>query len=223
MGAQPDDVRGDPLQLRQDHADVRGARGHRDPHHPLHRADQRLVVGRRRGVVHAVGVRNRPVVGLALEDLLGAAVEVADDRLGVDDPLAVELHHHPQHPVRGRVLGAEGDLHLLAVGEGPRRLEVAHALPLPAGHRAAAGRVDVRVDRGAGVDPLDGEVLAQRVAVESLPGQDALQVRVVGEVDAEHVEGLALHPVGDLPHAGDGAHLDPVGDPHLEAEAPASR
>jgi len=72
-----------------------------------------------------------PLYVLALEDLLGPAVQVPDDRLGVDDPLAVELDHHPQHTVGGGVLRAERNFHLLAVGKGLDRLNVAHHSPSP--------------------------------------------------------------------------------------------
>ena len=40
------------------------------------------------------------------------------------------------------------------------------------------------------------EVLAQRMAVEAVVGEDAAQVRVAGEEDAVEVVGLALEPVG---------------------------
>jgi len=42
---------------------------------------------------------------------------------------------------------------------------------------------------------------------------------MVGEVDAEHVEHLALHPVGRLPDAADAGHLGAVGDGDLEPQA----
>src|SRR5690242_1061258 len=44
-----------------------------------------------------------------------------------------------------------------------------------------------------------GEVLAERVADEAVVGEDAAQVRVAVEQDAEHVEGLALEPGGGGP------------------------
>src|SRR4051812_7853088 len=46
-------------------------------------------------------------------------------------------------------------------------------------------------------------VLAQRVAAEAVPREDAAQVRVAGEDDAEHVVGFALHPLRARPHAAD--------------------
>ena len=40
------------------------------------------------------------------------------------------------------------------------------------------------------------EILAQRVPLEAVVGEDAAQVRVAGEQDAVEVVGLALEPVG---------------------------
>ena len=40
------------------------------------------------------------------------------------------------------------------------------------------------------------EILAQRMALEAVIGQDAAQIRMVGEEDAVQVPGLALEPVG---------------------------
>jgi hypothetical protein len=69
------------------------------------------------------------------------------------------------------------------------------------------------------------EVLAQREALEVLHGQDArLEARVVGELDAEHVPGLALVPVGTAVHPGDrraGRLLAPSGAARAQADAVA--
>src|SRR5665647_601790 len=64
---------------------------------------------------------------------------------------------------------------------------------------------------------------AQRVAFESLVHQDAAQVGVPGEGDAEHVEDLALEPVGVLPQPGE--RIDDrvrAGQGDLEPEAPVA-
>src|SRR5258706_15921359 len=45
----------------------------------------------------------------------------------------------------------------------------------------------------------DREVLAERVADEAVVGQDAAQVGMAVEYDAEQVEGLALEPVDPRP------------------------
>ena len=49
-------------------------------------------------------------------------------------------------------------------------------------------------------------VLMQWVASPGGRQQDAAQVRVAGEDDAEHVPDLALVPVGRRPDVGDGGH-----------------
>ena len=47
------------------------------------------------------------------------------------------------------------------------------------------------------------EVLAQRMALEAVVGEDAAQIGMVGEEDAVHVEGLALEPVRRFQKTGD--------------------
>ena len=62
------------------------------------------VVAGRGDVVHPVGDEHdlRPVAVLA--QLLDAAVQIADHDVAVDDALAVEPQHDPQHAVRARML-----------------------------------------------------------------------------------------------------------------------
>ena len=40
------------------------------------------------------------------------------------------------------------------------------------------------------------EILAQRMPLEAVIGQDAAQIGMVGEIDAEQIPGLALAPAG---------------------------
>src|SRR5512139_3919217 len=83
--------------------------------------------------------------------------------------VAVVLADHPRHE-RARL-----DRHRL-VHDAALRLVVAH--------------FDVADQR---------EVLAERVPDEAVIGEDAAQVRVAAEQNAEQVERLALEPVGRLP------------------------
>ena len=85
-----------------------------------------------------------------------------------------------QAPPRRTVRGRRG----LARGVGPL-------------HRPDAGA------RGAGRVVRQVEVLAQREALVVGRHVDAAQVAVALERDAEHVVGLALHPLGALPHERD--------------------
>ncbi len=41
-------------------------------------------------------------------------MQVADDDIGVDDVFALEIEHHPQHAVRGRMLRAHVERHVAA-------------------------------------------------------------------------------------------------------------
>src|SRR5208283_4458900 len=47
---------------------------------------------------------------------------------------------------------------------------------------------------------LEWIILAQRMADESVIEQDAAQIGMASELDAEHVEAFALEPVGRLPN-----------------------
>src|SRR6185295_7660663 len=60
---------------------------------------------------------------LDLARLLDARVEVADDGLGRNDDLAVELQHEPKHPVGARVLRPHVDGHRF-------RAQFRHIFPL---------------------------------------------------------------------------------------------
>ncbi len=92
---------------------------------------------------------------------------------------------------------------------------------------SARRRLGLRpVDLVLGQDPAPRRVvvLAQRVAAERLVGEDAPQVRMALEGEAEHVERLALEPVGRLPDAGQAGQPGVVlGHRHLEPQPLAAR
>ena len=110
----------DPRDLEEHRADHLRAARHRRVRQRLHRHRVPLLLRHHRDVVEAVEVRQRLLVVLVLDQLLGAAVEEADVRVGALDHLAVELEDEAQHAVRRRVLRAEVerevlDLHLVGV------------------------------------------------------------------------------------------------------------
>ncbi len=105
-------MRGDALHLVEDDADVLRALRNLEAEQLLDHEDVRVVVRRGRDVVEAVRVRDHHRVGLGLEQLLGAAVEVPDVRPRRDDALAVHLEDDAQDAVGGRVLRPEVELHL---------------------------------------------------------------------------------------------------------------
>lgn len=63
------------------------------------------------------------------------------------------------------------------------------------------------------------EVLAQRVALETVVRHDASQVGVAGEEDTEQVVDLALVPVGAVKEAGDARHWGRLVGVGLNADA----
>jgi hypothetical protein len=66
-----------------------------------------MLVAHHRHVIQAIHVADRLVERLALGQLLGAAVEQADVRIGADHGLAVHFQDQAQHAVCGRMLRAE--------------------------------------------------------------------------------------------------------------------
>ncbi len=110
-------VAGDPVELTGQDPDVLGPAGHLDVQELLERHHRRPLVEQRADILERVGVGDRLVVVGVLAQLLDAAVEVAEDRVEVDDPLALDLEDHPQDAVGRRVLGAHVDEHL-TVAEG---------------------------------------------------------------------------------------------------------
>ena len=115
-GAQPDQVRGDAVELQVDHAQVLRALGHLDLQQPLdgaavgHRVE---VVGE---VVHPLDHGDHLPVGLVLGGLFDPRVHVPDDRFEVARDLSLERHQQPQHAVRGGVVGAEVERQQLVRG-----------------------------------------------------------------------------------------------------------
>ena len=65
----------------------------------------------------------------------------------------------------------------------------------------------------------EGEVLAQRVALEAVVGHDAAEIRMADEEDAEQVVHLALVPVGAREKAGDAGNGGGLVGVGLDADA----
>jgi hypothetical protein len=112
-GAEAHQVRRDARHLRGDHADRLAARRHLELREALDRDGVGHVVGERGEVVQPVRVGHELVVGHVLGDLLVAAVQVADHRVGLGHDLAVELQLEAQHAVGRRMRRAHRERHLL--------------------------------------------------------------------------------------------------------------
>ena len=111
----------------------------------------RVVVRRGRDVVHPVRVGDDHRERLGLEELLRAAVEVADVGAGRDDPLAVDLQDEAEDAVRRRVLRPEVELHLVEPEE--RRPRQGRELRDGAGRRLAHESTFRFVSFGPGPPP----------------------------------------------------------------------
>jgi hypothetical protein len=123
--AQEQRVARDPVQLARTGTRMYSARrGTSTSRSLLVGRDRRPLAEQRRDVLERVDLADRLVVVRVLDQLLDAAVEVAEDRVDVDDALAVELEDDAEHAVRRRVLRAHVQEHL-AVAE---RVELRLAL-----------------------------------------------------------------------------------------------
>ena len=112
VGAEEHQVVEHPVQLGEQRAHPDRPYRHLHAEHPLDGEHDAELVGERRQPVVPVGQHDDLPVVADLEELLGAAVHVADDRARRDDPLAVEVSAQPQHAVRRRVLRADVEHHV---------------------------------------------------------------------------------------------------------------
>src|SRR5256714_1119397 len=101
---EPEEVRGDAVQLRQDGSYVVGARRDFEAEHLLDRLDPHQPVRDSRDVVEPVPVRRDHRVQTVLRDLLHAAVQEPYVAVEVNDGLAVEPQDDAQDAVRRGVL-----------------------------------------------------------------------------------------------------------------------
>src|ERR1019366_6240034 len=68
---------------------------------------------------------------------------------------------------------------------------------------------------------LERIVLAQRMADEGIVEQDAAQIGMPPELNAEHVEAFALQPVGGLPNRTSARHPRVIASANLDLHAQA--
>ncbi len=148
-------VAGDPVELAGEHPDVLRPARHLDVQQLLERHHGRPLHEQRADVLERVELADDVVEVRGLAQLLDAAVEIAEHRVQVHDPLAVDLEHDAQHPVRGWVLGAHVEEHL-AVAE---RVELRLALGPRRVRRDRLERADLVVEQHPGV--VGGGVLVR--------------------------------------------------------------
>ncbi len=214
-------VAGHVQQVVQDAGDLGEHRP--DPLRPLRRRDaEQLLRAEREGVLHAHGrhvvepveIRHRLHVGLVLDQLLGAAMQQADMRVGTLHHLAVHLQDQAQHAVRGRVLRAEIDrvaVDLDRLGRfGPSGSIVSGHSRRSVRPRHGGRGVDRRAHAGLPRRPALAagcrravRLLVARQRDHALPGRDEIEVaEILRQADGDVDHALLLLVVADLDEAG---------------------
>src|SRR5207245_10005396 len=102
MRAEPQEVTGDSLQLRQDGSNDAGTRRRFDDQQFFNGFAISQAAADGRDVVHAVDIGSKLLIGAVLSDFFNAAVQIPNDALRANHALAIELQLDAQHAVRGR-------------------------------------------------------------------------------------------------------------------------
>ena len=190
------------------------ARGHIQVDQFLDRQAISQVVADRIHIIQPVGHHFGLLVGLGFHVLFDAGVQETDVGDTVDHGLAVQFEQQAQHAVRGGMLRPHVQQHGLAL-DGPvgdQVLQIVYGDFLNIRHKRLASSFPhelpyVILFTASQVDlfKVEGElrflvaqriILAQRVAFPVGGHQDAAQVGMTLELDAEHVPQFALTPVG---------------------------
>jgi hypothetical protein len=119
--AEPDQVTGQPLQLRDEDADVVNPLRHRETEQLLDGQHVRQAVRLCAEVVHPLDEGHHLLPLLLLGRLLDAGVQVADRRHHRLDEFAIELQHQTEHAVRAGVLRPHVDGHRFGANLGHMR------------------------------------------------------------------------------------------------------
>ena len=109
--AQPHQMAVQPRKLGHHHAHPLRARRNLDLQQLFHRQRVHQIVRKVGQIVDAVGQRDHLLPGLLLALLFDAGVQEADVGHGLDDGLAFQFEHDPQHAVRGGMLRPHVERH----------------------------------------------------------------------------------------------------------------
>ena len=156
-GGDGDQVRRDASELHQQHPDHLGPPGHLDLQQFLDRHAVGGLVERRGEVVRSGHEGDALGPGPVFTGLLDTGVQIADDRPGLHDRLALDLEDQPQHSVGGRVLRAHvDDDAFFTVGRVVGTAEVAlgeQVVPVASGDREHAALGGAGATRFSGAGP----------------------------------------------------------------------
>ena len=97
----------DPAKFAVKHTDEAAAARNFNANQLFNRETPGMFLVHRCRIVQPVKVRQTLKIGLVLEQLLGASMQQADMAIDPVDQLTIQIHHHAQHAVRGRMLRPE--------------------------------------------------------------------------------------------------------------------
>ncbi len=230
--AQPELMAGQAIQLGENYANVLRARRGFDVQKLFDRFAVAQAVRDRGHIIHAVDVWIEHGVGAVLGNFFYSAVEIADHALGAQNLLAVQLQDYTQYPVGRGMLRAHINDELVAVEKSfvglaefqVRDVLVRFGVWLRRLSNGVISHLLAALDSQVGLHPFlillnDAVVFAQRMSLPAIGQQDALQIRMPVEADAEHVEDFALKPVGGCPDRRGTGNAFAVGDHDFHANA----
>ncbi len=116
--SEPDQMRSDARQFRQQNAGIFRARRRLDLEQLFHREAVAQIIGERREVIQPVGDRDGLRIGQRFAAFFDSGVQVADFGPRFDDRLAIQFEHHAQNAVRRRVLRPHVEDHGLGFADG---------------------------------------------------------------------------------------------------------
>jgi len=160
-------VAGHAIELARQDADVFRAARHLDVEQLLERHDAGPLAEQRADVLERVEVADRLVVVGVLAQLLDAPMQVAEDRVEIDDLLAVELEDHSEHAMGRRMLGSHVEEHLAV----PQGVELGLALRARRVRRHRLEDAEIAIELDAGIVGLTREgVVAEAAGVRPCVG-----------------------------------------------------
>ena len=103
----PQQMAGNPVELYGNDTDIFRPLRHLDTGGPFHHQAVAVVEGQGMEVVHTSGIGHELGKGAVLGNFFVHAMDIAQNRLGLDDVLAVHGHLNAQYAVGGRVLWSQ--------------------------------------------------------------------------------------------------------------------
>src|ERR1700722_6590829 len=221
LGRDLQEMRKEAADLAIKDTDKLGPSRNRDAEQPLDRERICVLLIHRRDIVEPIEIGHVLQVGARLHELFSAAMQEADMRVDPLDHLAVELEHQAQHAMRSRMLRPEVDREVAEVllvhdpdpAAGGLMPTLVFRPLIPRQRRGFPGAQEIelteflieahwlvahallRIVIAHLNETGHREVLAQRITIKAVVGQDAPQIRMTVKQHAKQVVNLTLVPV----------------------------